>query len=262
MPSLGGRGEAMVSISQTSLFNVRVSTKLPAFPNGQDIAFHCIADDGAVYFCKGDHAGRSIRATEWICTKLADHLGLSVADCAVVEDDGDTFFGSRSPQSLADRFELDRVLRSAAVDEVGRPATWLGQMLAQIWAFDLFVSNPDRNLQNFILDRDGQVGQIRAIDFASAPLFPFPLGKFPIASTPTVTIGTLVRTIHGSHKPAAFEILDRIGAVPPSAIESIVSKMPTDWLSQDQMGGICEVWSDGRNQKRVSELKALIRDDW
>ena len=253
-----------LSNEQEGLFNVRVSTRLPGFPNGNDIQFHCFGDDGHVYYCKTDSNGRLIRATEWIAYSLAQHLGLSVADYAILEDnDGETYFGSRSPKSVvSDQFALERFMRDASKDEVGHPSSWIGQMLARQWAFDLFIGNPDRTLQNFILDQDGRVGQIRAIDFASASLIPLLSGKFPIDDDATIRIGRFVRAQFGVHKAAAFELLDRIEAVPLSTLEEMIAAMPCEWLSRDQASEFKKVWANGQRTDRLNQLRLLIEHEW
>ena len=249
---------------QAPLFRARVSTPLPSFHNGKDISFHCIADDGKVYFCKDDEPHGVVRATEWIATSLARHLGIPIAEFSIVEDDdGGTYFGSRSPERcLSSRFELDDHIRRSHRDETGRPLPWIGQFFAKVWAYDLFICNPDRDLQNFILDQDGGFGVLKAIDFASASLIPFPDRKMLIESNPTVIVGGTIRARFGSHKPVAFEMLDRISSVPDVVLVSFVKQMSEDWLSEDQAGRFLEVWSNGKVQERVKELKALIEHEW
>ena len=249
--------------TQNSLFNVRVSTKLPEYPIGQDLSVVCIGEDNRTYYCKSDTNGRFIRATEWIATRLADHLGISVAECAILEDSGgETLFGSRCPMSLAAEFELNHFLNQTSRDETGRPNGWIGQYFARVWALDIFLDNPDRNLRNFILDRDGQIARLRAIDFASARLLQLADTNFPIATDNTTRVGKLVRNKHGAHCEAAYEMLERIGAIPPGVIEGILKEMPEDWLPNDRMGGFVEVWSNGHHKARVSRIRALIEHDW
>lgn len=251
----------MSSLEQIPLFHVRINGRYPP-PNGKDVKFYCQGDDGKIYYCKEDEGNRTIRATEWVATKFAEWLGISVARCAVLEEDGETFFGSMSPTRLSQDFELQAYLEKATSNELGKPEPWVGRYFAQVWAFDLFLDNPDRNMRNFILDRDGQTAQIRAFDFADAGFLDFSVEKFPIASSNTGKLGRIIRRRHGAHKAAAFEILDRIRAVPKSVIEDILRGMPESWLSRDRMGGFFEVWSDGRSEQRVSRTKALIEHEW
>lgn len=247
--------------SQSQLFPVRISTILPEAPIGGDLAFRCISDLGEFYYAKDDKGGRPIRATEWIATKVADALGLSVAEAAVLEGpDGSTYFGSLQPTSIADEDQCNRFLRTPSVDEVGRPAPWLGQYLSRLWAYDLFLDNPDRNLRNFVLERSAR--RIRAIDFASARYVHKPDTKFPIASDNTIVVGRFVRSRHGSHRESAIELLDWLGSMATSTITGILDAMPEDWLSEVHRNEFVEAWSDGRRQARIASVKALIEHDW
>jgi hypothetical protein len=246
---------------QRELFPVRISTILPAYTIGKDLAFLCVGDDGSLYYAKRDKDGRCIRATEWIATNLAHALGISVADPVVLENaDGETFFGSRQPASLADDIRCERFLRSPARDETGRTSAWLGQYLARLWAFDTFIDNPDRLLRNFVLD--GQSGRVRAIDFASARLIQNPDAKFPIATDNTVVVGRIVRSTHGAHRESAFELLDWLGSMATETIMGIVTAMPEGWLSDDQLGGFVAAWSGERRRERTASVRALIEHDW
>lgn len=256
-------GPVVTRPEQKPLFYPRISTRLPERPIGKDLDCICIGDDGRIYYCKDDAPPRMVRATEWVGTKLAEHLGVAVAECSVLEDfNGQTFFGSRQPLSLADEFTLNRILQQAHSDEVGRPAKWLGAYLAKVWAYDIFIDNPDRTLKNFVLDREGSMGKIKAIDFASARLFQISSGNFPIASENTSTVGRFIRATHGAHQESAYEMLDRIGAVRPAVIEDILGAMPPGWMQKDQMVKFFEVWSSGKHKDRVERAKALIAHDW
>jgi hypothetical protein len=257
-----GRRGLTTSI-QKSMFNVRVSTILPNPPIGQHHSMLCIGEDGRTYHCKEDVGHMRIRATEWIATRLADHIGISVADCAIIEGfQGESYFGSREPISLGAEHEFEHFLNVVSRDETGRRHSWIGQYFARVWAFDLFVDNPDRLLRNFILDRDGSVARLRAIDFASARFLKVPDTNFPVATDNTSIVGKAVRNRYGAHCDAAFELLERIRAVPPGVIEGFIREMPDDWLPADQMGGFVEVWSNGFNRTRADQVKALIEHAW
>lgn len=247
--------------SQSDLFPAIISTRLPLSPIGKDLAFVCVCEKGDVYYAKTDKDGRRVRATEWIATKTAEALGLSVADSAILQSsDGETYFGSRQPTSLADAQRCERFLRTRSVDEIGRPSTWLGQFLSRVWAFDTFIDNPDRILQNFVLE--GQTGRIRAIDFASARFLNPGATNFPIASENTVIVGKHVRGIHGVHRESAFELLDWLGSMASATIAGIVDGMPKEWLSEEERGRFFEAWSADARQLRAARVRALIEHDW
>ncbi len=256
------QGSSAFEDREPSLFYRRISTELPGFPNGQHISFRCITSDGSMFYCKDDRDGRPVRAVEWIATKLADHLGLSVAEAAIIEDDrGNTFFGSKSPRSLANQDEVFRHLTTPATGELGQPIPWLGQYLASLNAFDCFIDNPDRTLNNFILDNDGYPRRLRAIDFASARLIDFSAERFPVESENTVLVGRVVRDIHGAHAASGLEMLDRIAAVPLRKVQEIVEPMPNDWLTTNQREGLSEFWVHGGRTDRISRLRALLSDE-
>jgi hypothetical protein len=246
---------------QTRLFHRRVTTPLPAQPNGQHVGFRCWTDDG-LYYCKDDQAGLFIRSTEWIATQLAHHLGIATAQCAIIEtEDGQTYFGSRSPLSVADEVEVSRMLSLPATGELGQPLSWLGQYLAGLRVFDMFIDNPDRSVRNFILDRDGTFARLCAIDFASARLLMLPIDRFPVASEPTIFVGNILRKTHGSHADSANEMLDRIAAIPPSVVEHILKEIPEDWLPGDIRGKVNAFWSSGDLKARVACLREHLRNE-
>ncbi|QCI93788.1 hypothetical protein FA702_09575 [Novosphingobium sp. EMRT-2] len=163
---------------------------------------------------------------------------------------------------MGDEHRLNAILHGQAKDEIGRPIPWLGQYLARVAALDIFLENPDRNLRNFILDNDGRISRLRAIDFASSRFLIEFDANFPIASSNTTHVGKYLRQRHGGHHEAAFELLDRIGAIPLGVIEGIIHEMPSDWLPRDQMGGFFEVWSNGQHKARALRIKALIEHGW
>lgn len=246
---------------QSRLFHRRVTAVLPAQPNGQHVGFRCWTDDG-FYYCKDDQFGQYIRSIEWLATQLAQHLGIATAQCAIIEaKDGQTYFGSRSPASVADDVETSRMLSLPATGELGQPLPWLGQYLAGLRVFDLFIDNPDRSVRNFILDRDGTFARLCAIDFASARLLKFPIDRFPVASEPTIFVGNILRKTHGSHADSANEMLERIASIPPSVVDQILNQIPEDWLPQDIRGKMNAFWSGGDLKARVACLREHLRNE-
>ena len=146
----------------------RAAAILPK-PNGADISFVCTTNHGGIFYCKEDKIGRPIRATEMVATRLAGRVGIATPHCSVIEcDDGTTVFGSLSPNSLALEVEVQSYLGRAESDEVGAPRPWLGRYLSSLYAFDLFIANPDRSICNFLLENPGR--RLAVFDFASAKL--------------------------------------------------------------------------------------------
>lgn len=243
---------------EPTLFNRRVSTRYPDAMVGRHLAFGCIADDGTYFYCKQDIDAHPARATEWIATRIADRVGIIVPPCAVLEDDGRTYFGSQEITSLADQTTLDNFLLNPQRNELLQPSPWPGEYLAMLRAFDRFMDNPDRCPSNFLLANNGFSRNLCAIDFASARLLDCAADRFPVESEATMFVGRLHERIHGVFPEAAREMLGRIASIPASVVEGILGEMPSSWLSERQRGNFDAFWSDGRRRQRIDNLRASI----
>ncbi len=245
--------------SQLSLLPTRISTIYPSQPIGKHIKFLCVAVDGFNYHCKADADARPIRATEWIAQSLARQalVGIAVPEFRVMEHNGETFFGSRQAISTASNFEVRDFLARQQPNELGGTADWFGKRLSGLYVFDLFFSNPDRELSNFVLEKDGR---LCAIDFADARLEDIASDRFPIAACNTIVKGRYLRSVHGFHLDAALEMVDRIRAVPASEVNGILGGMPDDWMSDDQKSQFCEAWAGSRFEFRLSVLRAGLKN--
>ena len=245
---------------QSRLFHRRVSTRLLDSVQGQHLAFTCVADDGSYFFCKEDRNGHPARATDWFATRLARHIGIPTADCAIVEDGetGEEFFGSKRVPSMADRFAVADFLGSPHTNELGGVGTWPGQFLAMLRAYDLFIDNPDRGPDNFVLIRDGSQTNLCPIDFASARIFQCTTDGFPLERDRTIFVGNAHKLIHGPHAESAVEMLKRLAAVPAGIVNCFLAEMPEAWLSGHQRGMFNDFWSDGRKDQRLKNLHAAL----
>ena len=251
--------------SQLSLLPTRISTRYPSQPIGKHYGFRCEADDGQTYHCKSDADGRPIRATEWISQSLALHLGIAVPNFRIMEDrDGETYFGSHGHIRTAAPFKLNYLLTTRTmVNELGGPAgpmSWLGPRLSGLYALDMFLNNDDRNLRNFVLLEDSVPNVLCAIDFADARLEDITSDRFPVATSNTVCNGKFVESVHGFSLDSALEMIERIVAIPVSAIDGIIGKMPNDWMVDDQKLQIREAWVGSRLEPRLSALRAGLED--
>lgn len=254
LESLGKLGS-----DEPQLFYRRASTILPS-PNGKNVAFGCFDQDGHYYFCKADDGYRPVRATEIIFTRLADRLGIRTAEWAIIEHNHETFFGSRQEISSATHFQTRAYLEKSHSNELGQPANFPGEHLAQLLALDLFMGNPDRGANNFLLVKDGNFIRLCAIDFADGDLAGLGGTRFPVAGTTTTDVGRRYRQIHGQFDDAAIEMVDRIAALPASAFLQIVSEVRDDWLSADLRGGLNEVWGSPGFCRRLTALRSVLED--
>jgi hypothetical protein len=245
---------------QSRLFHRRVSTRFPNAAQGRHLAFGCIADDGWYFYCKEDRDGLPVRATEWMATRLARLCGIATADCAIIEDPstGEELFGSRQPDSVADRFTVAAFLSQTHTNELGEVSLWPGQYLARLRALDMFIDNPDRGNDNFVLARDGLQTNLCAIDFGSARLFRCTTDAFPVESERTISVGKLHQQIHGSHLDSAVEMLEQLARIPADIVRSILNELPDSWLSESQRGTFNGFWSDGRKEQRIKNLRSAL----
>lgn len=229
-------------------------------PNGADVAFTGFDYEGIAFICKDDRSGRRVRATELIFTRLADRLGLRVAECAIVEYERERYFGSRQEVSTLERFDAEYFLTTIMKNELGQPTEFPGSYLAQVRVYDMFISNWDRSLQNFLVVSEGGMRRICLIDFAAGNPFNLTSNRFPVAPDQTVIVGRRLKAIHGTFDRAAIEMIDRIAALPKAAFDHIVREVPDEWLTQEERGGLLEVWGSPGFSERLAALRKGITD--
>lgn len=248
--------------SQLSLLRTRISTIYPGQPTGKHVNFLCTDRDGVVYYCKNDADGRPVRATEWFAQSLAEHLGIAVPVFRVMEDNEgkQTFFGSRNVISTAGNFEVRDYLTRKKVSELGGPADWFGRWLSGLYALDMFLNNPDRGMNNFVLEKGSSADKLYAIDFADAHLEDITSDRFPVAASNTVCNGKFVEAHHGFFLDSALEMIENIRVIPISVIDGIVGGMPNEWMLDDQKREICSAWADGRHNLRLAALRSGLED--
>lgn len=252
-------GARLLAPIEPQLFVRRISTEYPS-PNGADITFAGADHDGNVFYCKGDQPARRVRATEMIYTRLAEVVRIRVAACAVVEYKDETYFGSRQEISTLEPFAAQDFLTTPQRNELGQSMDFPGSYLAQLLTFDLFISNWDRSINNFLVVPEGMQRRLCAIDFASADLQSLTANRFPVASSQTVTVGRRLRAIHGRYDREALEMVERIRAVPKATFDQFVNEIPDDWLTQDERGGLLEVWDSPGFSKRLDNLRSGLVD--
>lgn len=242
--------------SEPMLIPHRINSRFPP-PNGADISF-VSTSGGRAFFCKEDKSGRSIRAIEMMSTRLAGEAGILTPDCAVVEDDaGATFFGSVGLGTIAGIFEVQAYLSTASKNELGGLDPWLERYLSALYAYDLFIGNPDRSMANFLMDLNDR--QLRAYDFASADLKKWSSQRFSIENSNTLSLGRRLRKIHGFDIDAALEMLKRIEAIPLKVIRRLVSELPRDWLAEVEGESLCESWEKSLGT-RLAALAAGLKN--
>lgn len=242
--------------SEPMLIPHRISVEFQP-PNGADISFVAVCS-GRSIFCKDDKDGRRIRALEMLSTRIAGEVGILTPECAVVENDhGHTFFGSFGAVHGAADFEVQNYLTTQELNEFGGPEPWLKRYVSGLYAFDLFIGNPDRNKRNFVMALDDR--HLRAMDFASGDLKIWAAERISIENTNTLSLGRMLRKIHGFDVSAALEIAKRIEGIPVNAIRRFLAELPADWLNEMEGESLCEGW-EHKLGARLAALSAGLRD--
>lgn len=241
-----------------------VLTGIRGHAQGQHIEF--VGEVGSdTYYCKGDKNGRPLRATEWFCTSLANHLGIPVPDFAPVlnPENNDVLFGSKGIWQTASAFEVQTFLTTPPTRDraIGDPYAWLGRYLSQLYALDVFLANPDRQIVNYLLIPGVGYRTLLAFDFASSDLRELSGSNFPIAGTKTLSVGRQLRKLRPFDKASAFELIDRIEAIPATVVDGFFASMPDDWMTESERGEISDRWSDQRIRKRLAALRGGISDE-
>ncbi len=241
------------------LFPRRIQNRFPP-TNGADIAFLASDDTGAIFYCKEDSNGRHVRATELICTRLSSHLGFRTPAWSIMEENGETFFGSQHEISSAGPFVVQDFLTTPRTDELGRRYPFPGSYLAQTFVLDMFLGNSDRGLNNFLLVQDGRMNQVCLIDFVASHLTDLTSDRFPVAQSATVLLRRRLLGVHDAFDASAIEMVDRIGAVPKEEFLRYVDGTPEDWLDHSQREALSEVWGSPGFHNRLATLRTRLLD--
>jgi hypothetical protein len=175
---------------------------------------------------------------------------------------GETYFGSKEIWGAANRFDAQTFLttRPAYDPAIGDPYSWLSWYLSRLYAFDLFVGNPDRQVCNFLLVQEGSKRRLWAFDFDAADLSLIKTSNFPIVQTKTLSVGRLWRQHRHFDESSAFELIDWLGAISTTALESILAPIPDDWMSSDKREAFVDDWRKGASAARLTALRCGLKD--
>jgi hypothetical protein len=246
---------------QGHLFYRKALIEYPPSSSTADSLGEVEADDYHRYYIKGDAHGRSVRASEWICTHIAEEVRVGAPAPMVVElASGGLVFGSRRIAGSADITITAAYLTSQTVSNLSPASTGLGPILSGIYALDLFLHNDDRHLGNYLSVDDNGVRRLYAFDFSRALFWAWPWSGFPPKGCNTRICGEVLRALHGFDTVAATAIIDRIAALPLSTVEGFMNRMPSDWLTEQKRSDFSIWWENGARQQRLDALRAGISD--
>lgn len=214
-----------------------------------------VADNGEEFVLKRLCNGSMVPASEWICSSLAVAAGLAVPTFEIVTlDDGEMAFGSH----------WDNLLKSSDIRE-----TWIRKLplpenfsahLSRIYAFDQFVYNQDRHLNNYFFrygSKPGNPPVLLAPDYSRALFaaeFP-PPDRLPRCNT--VNVARFVLGNYGWEPNQANTVLNRLEIIPFEKVKLIVDEMPDSWLSQSHKEKFIQWWQN-EAAHRARRLKEKI----
>src|SRR5579863_6283967 len=113
--------------------------------NSADSLGFAEANNSLEYLVKQDGRGHPVRASEWICSSLARHVGIPTAPFEIVQlPDTTLAFGSQLIGGLEDESKRPGYLTGTY------PIDGFSAILAAIYAFDLFIGNEDRHGGNYL----------------------------------------------------------------------------------------------------------------
>ena len=241
---------------QLLLFPRHTIMELEPDPRHSDLFKFAQGDDGLWYFLKTDLGSSPTRANEWIAHRLARMIGIPVpAFCTIRARNGDVLFGSLKLDDVSDSLETAIFLREPSFNELGVLAGGLRELLSSIYTFDMFLQNIDRHLENYISVVRGTQRELFAIDFARSIFYDWPLEGFMALDCNTRDTWRHLRAWHGFDEQAAQVTLNRLAAIRPSEIESVLREMPAHWLSAERQEAFIAYCVEGGWLSRVDQLR-------
>ncbi|MCJ2044417.1 hypothetical protein MKK58_07700 [Methylobacterium sp. J-078] len=219
------------------------------------------ADDNHRYHIKGDIDGKLIRASEWICTHIAEEVGIAAPTPMVIRRlDGSLVFGSRRISGVAEDIATRAYLAQPSNTNLGAPPIGLKPLLSAVYALDQFINNDDRHPGNYLSTDDQGTRRLYTFDFSRAMFWDWPWAGFLRVDSNTVVVGRLLRMLHGFDHITATTTLDRIEGLPLAAVEGFVNRMPEGWLPAQQRDEFLEFWGNGERAARVNDLRRGFDD--
>lgn len=249
---------------QLDLFRIKLVTReFP--PTGAQIDVIGRGGDGYRYFCKRDQAGLPIRMREAVFSRLFSRLGIATPEFAAVsydEDEANSLFGSREHRSTSTNMVRKKFLRTERRDELGRPLEYPTGMFSGVYAADLFVGNPDRSADNFVLHVESErTFRLCPIDFSMANLGVIGhSNKFPVERSETVQVGRDLRKVHMFCESSAFQMVDEIASVTKDEFAGFFRDLPPEWIDPVEREVLHEFWGSQKMFDKLQKLKAGLKN--
>jgi hypothetical protein len=246
---------------QVELFPLDTIVEFPDCTGTADAWGRVQASDTHMYLVKTDERGKYVRASEWVGTRLAEELNMPCPTPKIVQlSDGQIGFGSRIVSGIADAIVTSQILTSVTVGTGAAPIPGLRSLLSALFAYDMFTNNVDRHDENYVSVDDSGTRRFFAIDFGRSLFWGGKLTGFPSSHHPTRATFKQISGRHGFDMPAAIAMINRLGAVAPELIMSIMSTMPREWLEQTARDEFVDWWKGDERQERLNKLREGLED--
>ena len=138
----------------------------------------------------------------------------------------------------------------------------VARTLSRIYAFDLFVHNTDRHLNNYLCVGGRLPGHtIKAYDFSRAFIaHGWPLPRLPMsASEHTIQTYRHLRAIHAFNLGEAMELLKKLKMLPVNGFKDLLESLPTGWIDAKVMKRILKWWAEER-AARIEKIAGGLKD--
>lgn len=215
--------------------------------NGKDYAIKTVNDHNSNGF---------IPATELFCYDLAAELLIPTPDyCLLQLADNSIAFGSVWEGGV---HTIKDVAMAIDVLKKQLPIKGLTSFLSKVYALDIFINNIDRHFGNYLI-RDSYHGHIiLAYDFSLAWYACGNAYGYEAINTPcnTKRWHELIKQTKNFDVEIAKSTLSEIERLPVKKVESIISQIPNEWLSQTIKAEIMQWWSSEDRLSRINLLKA------
>lgn len=221
-----------------------------------DCALICRCDDGSDYAIKDQAKNAAMPHSEWFCTRLVEEAGIAAPTCRVVDVEGEKCFGSRWETGHNPK---DWWLRALAKEI---DFALLAPTISRIFAFDLFVNNDDRHLNNYIV-REQHFGiAMLSFDFSRSWLCNgVPPPDLPMAGS-TNTMMAIRFLLKEFGKFIIIEecntVLDNLYFIGVEKVDDIIDEHPNEWLTNEQKDAVRNWWISPERLDRIAKIKEGI----
>ncbi len=259
--------ESDITPEQGNLFELEFNEYTPSSGGTAHLSGFAIASDEMEYAVKSTSASSpfpvqnpsQVPAAEWFCTNLAEKCGIATPVCKILKciADGEYVFGSR--------IEFSAWKSGLNVPQwIGLLSTASESLKKQLWsiyAFDQFVHNMDRHLNNYLYMENSRGKVIvKTFDFSLSSFvigWPRSTGATLPPESSTAVNWKVAKQFIGDTpelRQCAINIIDKIEKIGVDIISDILNSMPEAWMPQLHKDYFLRWWE---GVERVNRLNAI-----